>query len=94
MTRAIVIGLVLLGAVVARAGDFDIDSYCHQVSKEAADRDAAEKACREQERNEQQNVDQMNVPDSVAKHCREIAEGVGGSYQVMRNCIRQEMKNQ
>jgi hypothetical protein len=94
MKRAIVMGFVLLSAAVVSAADFDIDGYCHQVSKEASDRHAAEKACREQERNDQQGLDQMAIPDSVAKHCREIAQGVGGSYQVMRNCVKQEMSNQ
>ena len=94
MKRAIVVGFVLLSAAVVGAADFDIDSYCHEVSKEASDRDAAEKACRDRERNDQQSLDQMAIPDSVAKHCREIAQGVGGSYQVMRNCVKQEMSNQ
>ena len=94
MKRAIVVGFVLLSAAVVGAADFDIDSYCHQISKEASDRDAAEKACRDQERNDQQSLDQMAIPDGVAKHCREIAQGVGGSYQVMRNCVKQETANQ
>jgi len=94
MRRTLLAGCVLLATAAANAADFDIDAYCHMVTKEAADRDAAEETCRAQEKRDQRVLDELDFPDSIARHCNEVALGVGGSYRAMLTCVRQELVNQ
>ena len=92
MKRTMVSVLVLFSSVAAaNAADFDIEAYCHEVSKPAADREQAAKACRQREENAKAKLSRMSVPAGVESRCTDIAKGVGGSYTVMDECIQQVM---
>jgi hypothetical protein len=94
MKRAIVAAFVLLTSGAAGAADFDIDAYCHMVSKEASDRDAAENACREQEKRDRDKLAGTSIPSGIDRHCSQVAQAAGGSYRVMQTCVQQELANQ
>lgn len=94
MKRTMVLALILLSSAVATAADFDIEAYCKDVSKEASDRDQAEKSCREQEKAAKEKLGGMNIPSGAESHCNQVAKSVGGSYQAMDDCVRQQIKNE
>ena len=33
----------------------------------------------------------MSVPNRIEKYCEEVGQAVGGSYQIMKACIEQEL---
>lgn len=89
MLRMIVSAVVLLSVVAVSAVEFDTDLYCKDASKEAADREAAETSCRQREKAAQAKLANSTIPEAVEQKCSPIAKGVGGSYVVMEQCVRE-----
>ena len=91
MKRHLVFAIVLASAGQALGADFDIDAYCRKVSEAAADRPKAEATCRDREKGFKAKLDRTSVPSDVERDCLTAAQSVGGSYQVMNDCVQEKI---
>lgn len=76
----------------ALAGEYDVNSYCAQVSTQAGGSYQIEKECRREETASRLKLSKLNLPVRIEKYCTKIGSAIGGSYQIKLACAEQELE--
>lgn len=70
---------------------YDTQTFCRRIYLVSPD--ASHFAnCFQQERQADRNINRMAIPSKVKKHCYEVGQSSGGSYQAMETCVKKNIK--